>query len=210
MTVTTTQGRFVVLEGGDASGKSTQSARLATELRSRGLSVLETFEPGAGPAGGEIRHLLLHGPEAITPEAEALLMAADRALHVAHVVVPALERGEWVVSDRYLPSSLVYQGIVRGLGVDAVDRVNALATGGLEPDVVIVLDVPDEVAVARAARHPDRLEREGATFQAAVRAGYRALAPVHGWVLVDGGGTADEVAARVFAAVEPLLPRGAR
>ncbi len=203
-------GRFLVLEGGDASGKSTQVARLATALRERGLTVLETFEPGAGAAGAEIRRLLLHGPEEITPQAEALLMAADRALHVAHEVRPALEHGDWVVSDRYLPSSLVYQGLVRGLGADAVERVNALATAGLEPDLVVVLDVDDDVAARRAAPEPDRLEREGAAFQSRVRAGYRELAAAYGWTVVDGAGTPDEVGARVLDAVAPLLAEVAR
>ena len=130
----------------------------------------ETFEPGAGATGAVIRELLLHGPESIEPTAEALLMAADRAQHVAAEIEPALARGEWVVCDRYVPSSLVYQGVVRGLGVDLVEQLSAVATQGLEPDLVLVLDVSDDVAAARQGGEPDRLEREGAEFHAAVRA----------------------------------------
>ena len=120
-------GRFVVLEGGDGSGKSTQSRRLAAWLREQGVEVVETFEPGATDAGAAIRELLLHRPDPIDPVAEALLMAADRAQHVATVIRPALARGAWVMSDRFLPSSLVYQGVVRGLGVDAVAELNRMA-----------------------------------------------------------------------------------
>jgi dTMP kinase len=203
--MTATRGRFGVVEGGDGSGKSTQVARLVAALRARGLTVVQTFEPGATAAGAVIRELLLHGPDTITPEAEALLMAADRALHVAGEISPALGRGDWVVCDRYVASSLVYQGIVRGLGADVVERINDVATAGLTPDLVVVLDVPDEVAAARAGDDPDRLEREGAAFHSAVRDGYRTLARQRGWALVDGDGTVDDVAARVGAAVEPLL-----
>ncbi len=200
-----TRGRFVVLEGGDGSGKSTQAADLAAHLRARGLGVHETFEPGAGAAGAVIRDLLLHGPEMIAPLAEALLMAADRAQHVAVEIEPALAAGEWVVCDRYVPSSLVYQGVVRDLGVDVVEGLSEVATGGLAPDLVIVLDVADDVAAARQGAEPDRLEREGAGFHAAVRRAYRELAPARGWVVVDANGSIDDVAGAVRAAVEPLL-----
>lgn len=200
-----TRGKFVVLEGGDGSGKSTQVARLAESLRAAGLAVHETFEPGAGAAGAVIRELLLHGPEAIAPVAEALLMAADRAQHVATEIAPALLRGEWVVCDRYVPSSLVYQGVVRELGVERVEQLNAVATGGLEPDLVIVLDVSDDVAATRRDAGTDRLEREGDQFHVAVRRAYRDLAAVRSWVVVDADGPVDDVADAVRAAVEPLL-----
>jgi dTMP kinase len=195
----------VVFEGGDGSGKSTQAGRFAAFLRARGVDVCETFEPGAGATGAVIRDLLLHGPEAVTPIAEALLMAADRAQHVATVVEPALARGEWVVCDRYVPSSLVYQGVVRGLGVEPVERLSDVATRGLVPDVVVVLDVPDAVAAARQGEDPDRMEREGEVFHAAVRRAYRELADAHGWTVVDGDGSVDDVAGRVRDAVAPLL-----
>ena len=200
-----TRGSFVVLEGGDGSGKSTQAGRLAMALRSRGLVVRETFEPGATAAGAVIRELLLHGDAPVSPMAEALLMAADRAQHVAEVLRPALDRGEWVVSDRFLPSSLVYQGVVRGLGVDAVRAINEPAVDGVVPDVVIVIDVPDHVASARRDGTPDRLEGEGAEFHAAVAAAYRTIAAAEGWVVVDGDADADAVAARVLTVVEAQL-----
>jgi dTMP kinase len=200
-----TRGRFVVLEGGDGSGKSTQSARLAGWLREQGRTVLETFEPGAGPTGAVLRELLLHGPETVTPVAEALLMAADRAQHVANEIAPALARGDWVVCDRYVPSSLVYQGVVRGIGVEVVEQLSVVATAGLAPDVVVFLDVSDAVADRRRAGESDRLEREGGEFHASVRAAYRDLAPARGWVVVDADGDVDLVAARVRDVVAPLL-----
>jgi dTMP kinase len=200
-----TRGRFVVLEGGDGSGKSTQSARLAAWLRAEGRTVVETFEPGSGPTGAVLRELLLHGPEPVAPVTEALLMAADRAQHVAGEIEPALARGDWVVCDRYVPSSLVYQGVVRGLGVDVVEQLSAVATAGLAPDVVVLLDVSDAVADARRADESDRLEREGSAFHASVRAAYRELAPARGWVVVDADGDVDTVAGRVRDVVAPLL-----
>jgi dTMP kinase len=199
-------GRFVVLEGGDGSGKSTQAARLAERLRARGLTVCETFEPGATGAGAVVRELLLHGRETVAPATETLLMAADRAQHVAEQIAPALARGEWVVCDRYLPSSLVYQGVVRDVGVDVVEEVNRAALlQHVEPDLVIVLDVADEVAAGRAGDEPDRMEAEGEAFQSAVRAAYRSLATARGWVVVDGAPDVDTVADAVWAHVARLL-----
>ena len=198
-------GRFVVLEGGDGSGKSTQSRRLAAWLREQGVEVVETFEPGATDAGAAIRELLLHRPDPIDPVAEALLMAADRAQHVATVIRPALARGAWVLSDRFLPSSLVYQGVVRGLGVDAVAELNRLAVGDVTPDLVVLLDVADAVAEARRGSVSDRLEAEGAAFHASVRAAYRDLAPARGWVVVDANADLDDVTSALRDAVAPLL-----
>jgi dTMP kinase len=210
VTRTVTRGRFVVLEGGDGSGKSTQSALLASWLRDHRCTVVETFEPGAGATGAVLRELLLHGPEPVTPIAEALLMAADRAQHVASEIEPALARGDWVVCDRYVPSSLVYQGVVRGLGVDVVEELSAVATAGLAPDVVLVLDVSDAIADARRSHtsrvaEDDRLEREGGEFHASVRAAYRELASARGWVVIDADGDVDHVAECVRDAVAPLL-----
>jgi dTMP kinase len=195
----------VVLEGGDGSGKSTQAARLAAWLREQGITVLETFEPGAGAVGAVLRDVLLHGPAPVTPITEALLMAADRAEHVATEIQPALGRGEWVVCDRYVPSSLVYQGAVRGVGVDVVEQLSRVATGGLEPDIVVLLDVSDAVGDLRRADESDRLEREGSAFHSSVRAAYRDLAPTRGWVVVDADGDVDDVAERVRAVIAPLL-----
>jgi dTMP kinase len=200
-----TPGHFVVLEGGDASGKSTQARRLAWRLGAAGRTVIETFEPGDTELGRAIREQLLDGPERIDPVAEALLLAADRAQQVAEVIRPALERGEDVVGDRYVPSSLAYQGVGRGLGGEVVEQINQVATGGLEPDVVVVLDVTDAVAAARRPGPGDRLERAGAEFHAAVRQAYRDLAAERGWTVVDGTGTEDQVHERVWKAVAGVL-----
>jgi dTMP kinase len=196
---------FIVLEGGDASGKSTQARRLADRLRSRGRDVVETFEPGATPAGAAIRALLLDGDGPIGPMTEALLLAADRAQEVADVIRPTLARGAYVVSDRFVPSSLAYQGVGRGLGVDEVETLNRWATGGLEPDLVLVLDVDDAVAASRRAGPGDRLERAGAEFHAAVRDAYRTLGADRGWVVLDGTDDAEIVSERVWDVVRERL-----
>lgn len=195
---------FVVLEGGEASGKSTQARLLAQRWRAEGRRVELTFEPGATALGKDLRRLLLDTVGPIDPLAETLLLAADRAEHVARVVRPALEAGVDVVCDRYVPSSLVYQGLVRGVGVDLVERVNA---GFPVPDLVVVLDVSDDVAAARRSEPSDRIEREGDAFHARVRDGYRRLARERGWVVVDGDGSPDEVAARLSAVVAERLSR---
>ena len=194
-------GRFLVLEGGDATGKSTQVERLAARLRERGLEVVTTFEPGATPLGRRLRALLLDDHEPVDPVAEALLMAADRAQHVAEVVRPTLARGAWLVSDRFLPSSLTYQGVGRGLGVQEVGVLNVLATAGIEPNLVVVLDLSLDVARQRLGEHRDRLEAEDEAFALAVHEAYRDLASSHGWVLVNADGTPDEVADAIWAVV---------
>jgi dTMP kinase len=198
-------GVFIVLEGGDASGKSTQAQLLADRLRSRGRDVVETFEPGATQTGAAVRALLLDGDEPIDPTTEALLLAADRAQEVVDVIRPALARGADVVSDRYVPSSLAYQGVARGLGVEKVEKLNRWATGGLEPDVIVVLDVDDAVATSRRDAPGDRLERAGAEFHATVRDAYRALGAARGWVVLDGNSDADTVAELVWGAVRDRL-----
>src|SRR6266487_4560490 len=198
-------GLFIVLEGGDASGKSTQARLLADRLRSRGRDVVETFEPGATQAGAAIRALLLDSDGPIDPMTEALLLAADRAQEVTDVIRPALARGADVVSDRFVPSSLAYQGVGRRLGVEEVERLNRWATGGLEPDVIVVLDVDDTVATSRREAPGDRLERAGAEFHAAVREAYRTLGADRGWVVIDGNDDAELVSERVWAVVRERL-----
>jgi len=206
--------RFVVLEGGDATGKSTQVQRLAARLRAVGHDVVETFEPGATELGAQLRSLLLHSEHPVDPVAEALLMAADRAEHVAEVVRPALQRGAWVVSDRFVPSSLAYQGVGRGLGVAEVEQLNELASAGLVADLVVVLDLtPDDARARMAAVRDgavvgrDRLEREDDAFALAVHEAYRDLAQSRGWALVDAAGPVDAVEAAVWSVVvERLAP----
>ena len=197
-------GRFIVLEGGDASGKSTQVARLVARLQRLGKDVIETFEPGATRAGQRIRSLLLDGDEPLVPAAEALLMAADRAQHVAEVVRPALAKGTWVVSDRYVPSTLAYQGAGRALDPQMLERVSEWATDGLVADLVLVLDVPDEVAAARRSAS-DRMEREAEEFHSRVRDAYRRLARLRDWTVIDGSGDVDSVEEKLWSVVSERL-----
>lgn len=199
-----TSGVFVVLEGGDGSGKSTQAARLVARLRELGREVMVTREPGATEVGAAIRSLVLGGGD-LDPRTEALLIAADRAEHVAEVIRPALERGAVVVSDRFVPSSLAYQGVARGLGIDEIARLSDWATGGLQPDLVIVLDVAPAEAAARRAGPEDRMEREPDSFRAQVNQAYRDLSGRFGWTLLDGSAPEDVVAEHVWAAVAPLI-----
>ena len=197
-------GRFVVLEGGDGSGKSTQRDLLVAWLQAAGIDAVATLEPGGTALGGSLRKLLLDG-ESIAPRAEALLMAADRAQHIADVIRPALARGAWVVSDRHVPSSLVYQGLVRGLGVDEVEALSVFSADGLVPDLVVVLDVDDTTAEQRRSPSADRMEREGGAFHEQVRSAYRQLAAANGWTVVDGGAAPEVVAERIRAVVRPLV-----
>ena len=198
--------RFIAFEGGEASGKSTQAARLA-----EALSAVLTREPGGTPAGRRIRELLLDPATGdLDPRAEALLMAADRAQHVAEVVRPALEAGRHVVTDRFVDSSLAYQGHARGLDVDEVRRLSVWATRDLRPDLIVLLDVPVEVAAERLARlgdGPDRLEGEGVEFHRRVLEGFRSLAAAEPdrWIVVDGTAEPDAVAAVVAEAVRSRL-----
>ena len=196
--------RFIVFEGGESSGKSTQAQRLA-----RRLDAVHTREPGGTAIGARLRSLLLDvRTEGLDDRAEALLMAADRAQHVAEIVRPALVAGRHVVSDRYIGSSLAYQGHGRGLDVAELRRLSAWAAGGLWPDLIVLLDVPLEVAARRRLEAPDRLESAGAQFHDRVARGYRALASAdpNRWVVIDGAGPADEVEAAVWAAVTTHLP----
>jgi dTMP kinase len=198
------RGRLIALEGIDGCGKSTQARRLADRL-----GALLTFEPGATELGASLRRLLLDGEEGpVSERAEALLMAADRAEHVAEVVAPALEAGTWVVTDRYAASTLAYQGYGRGLDPAGLERLVQWATGGVLPDVTVLIDVPVAVAAARRRGLPDRLERQGDAFQQRVADGYRRLAAeAHmPWVVVDGSGTVEEVEAAVWSGVTAAGP----
>lgn len=205
------RGTLVVLEGGEASGKSTQARLLAERL-----DAVLTREPGGTALGERVRVLLLDpavGP--FDARTEALLVAAARAEHVVEVLEPALEAGRTVVSDRFTASSLAYQGYGRGLDVSHVECLNRWATAGLAPDLVILLDVPGDEArsrLRRSGRTLDRLESEEAEFHERVAAGFRALARVETsrWVIVDGVGTVEEVAARVWAAYQTCEKGGER
>ena len=189
---------------GDGSGKSTQ-ARLLAEA----LEALLTREPGGTPIGEAIRAVVLDPAfEELAGRTEALLMAASRAQHVDEVIIPALERGQHVISDRFVASSLAYQGIGRGLGIEAVADINRFATAGLEPDLVVLLDVRTDAARERLGDELDRIEAAGTDLAAAVVATYRELAaadPEH-WIVIAAEGTIDEVHAAVLAAVSERLP----
>jgi len=196
-------GRLIVFEGGEASGKSTQAARLADRL-----GAVLTREPGGTAIGEGLRALLLDSVTArLDPRAEALLMAADRAQHVAEVIVPALDAGRHVVSDRFAASSLAYQGHGRGLDLDEVWRLSAFATSGLEADLVILLDVTPNVAEERVARAPDRIETAGEGFHQRVRSGYLELAKAEPdrWVVIDGSQSLEDVTRAVATAVDQHL-----
>jgi dTMP kinase len=203
------RGRFVTLEGGEGAGKSTQVRRLAEALRGRGLDVVETREPGGSPGAEAIRRLLLEGDEERwTPEAEALLFAAARADHVARTIRPALERGAWVLCDRFLDSSLAYQGAAGGVGAEAIRQLHAIASHGFLPDRTLLLELPAALAADRASGRggPDRIEARGETYHRGVAAAFAALAEAEPdrFRRIDASGDAGEVTARLLAALEDL------
>jgi dTMP kinase len=190
---------FISFEGLDGCGKTTQAAMLAAALELEGRTVVRVREPGGTPIGERIRELLLDGDSVIGGAAEALLYAAARAQLVDQVILPALARGEVVVADRFIDSSLAYQGVARGLGLEQVLQANELATGGLMPDITLLLELPAELAAERRGDSPDRIESEGAGFLAAVAAGFAAAAArfterIH---VVDASGPPRAVLARV-------------
>ncbi len=196
-------GRFLAFEGIDGSGKSTQAARVA-----KGLGARLTFEPGDTVLGAALRELLLHDfTSNPTSVAEALLMAADRAQHVETVIVPELQAGRHVVTDRFNGSTLAYQGFGRGLDLAVLREVLGFATGGLEPDLTIVVDGDLETARARSSgAKADRLEQLDPSFHARVREGFLQLADsTPSWVVIDGGQNLDEVAAATNAAIAQHL-----
>jgi len=206
-------GIFITFEGGDGAGKSTQAELLGEWLEARGHEVVRTREPGGTRLGAELRTLLLHGGDdvgAVEPRAEALLYAADRAQHVAKIVRPALERDAIVVQDRYIDSSLAYQGAGRVLDVDEVRRLSEWATGGLWPDLTVLLDLDPDVAADRLRGRgatADRLESEAAGFHRAVREGFLALAAADAdrYLVLDAARPVDELHARVLTRVAPLV-----
>lgn len=206
----TAPGLFITLEGGDGSGKTTQASLLRDWLESEGRVVVRTREPGGTEVGVLIRDIVLHHRGEVSPRAEALLYAADRAHHIATVVRPALERGEVIIQDRYLDSSVAYQGAGRVLGRHEIRELSLWATEGLLPDVTVLLDLDPATARARldAADKPfDRLEAERDEFHARVRAEYLALAAAEPerFLVLDASRPADEIAEAVRARVTALL-----
>jgi dTMP kinase len=197
---------FLTFEGVDWSGKSTQAALLAEWLVEEGRQVLLTREPGGTPVAEAVREVVLHGHD-MTPWAEAALYAAARADHVEHAIRPALGRGEDVVCDRYIDSSVAYQGIGRGLGEERVRDLNLLVTRGLLPDRTFLVLLDPEEARRRGAGEPDRIEREGDDFWRRVDDGFRSLAAAFPERIVplDGSRSPDEIAEEVREHVRQLL-----
>ena len=207
----TTRGRFITLEGGEGAGKSTQVKALAEVLRSRGIDVLVTREPGGSEGAEKIRELLLTGDdERWGAQAEALLFAAARADHVEKTVRPALEEGRWVLSDRFVDSSLAYQGGARELGIEAVRAVNAFGIGDCFPDRTLILALAEGGARARARdnEESDRIGRRPEGYHQRVDLAFRLIAAEEpGRVrLVDASGTPREVTERLLEAIADLLP----
>ncbi|MER5531834.1 dTMP kinase, partial [Streptomyces sp. NPDC002677] len=205
----TTNGFFIALEGGDGAGKSTQAEALAEWIRAKGHEVVLTREPGATPVGKRLRSILLDVSSAgLSHRAEALLYAADRAEHVDTVVRPALERGAVVISDRYIDSSVAYQGAGRDLSPTEVARINRWATDGLVPHLTVLLDVEPETARERFTEAPDRLESEPAEFHARVRAGFLTLAASDPgrYLVVDAGQEPESVTTVIRARLDTVLP----
>lgn len=200
------QGRFVVLEGGEGTGKSTLTARLADRLRGRGLAVVTAREPGGTAVGEGVRVLLR---DRLDPWAEAFLFLAARAQLTTEVIRPALAQGAWVVCDRFAASTLAYQGYGRGLDVAALRLLNGIATGNLEPDLTILLDLDPEEGRRRKGPTPDDLRTgsEELAFHRRVREGYLRLAegaPPGRWAVIDARKPLERVEAEAWAAIERL------
>lgn len=202
-------GLFIALEGGDGAGKSTQATLLCRALEDSGCTVVRTREPGGTPIGEKLRSLVLeHGHGDIDARTEALMFAASRAAHVQQVIVPALERGDVVVCDRYIDSSVAYQGAGRDLGAQAVLDVNLWATDGLRPDLTVLLDVDPAEGRSRrtaGAGAEDRLESEPDGFHASIRAAFLGLAQAEPgrYLVLSASGTPEEIHRAILGA----LPR---
>ena len=196
---------FITLEGGDGVGKTTQQALLSERLRQEGYACLCTREPGDTALGKRLRDLLLYG-DPLARVTELLLYAADRAEHVSKVIAPALAAGQVVVCDRFIDSTLAYQGYGRGLDLEKICQLNHLATGGLQPHLTLWLDLPPEVGLVKSGL-ADRLEQERLEFHRRVHQGFQALAAAEPQriVRIDAEGSPAEVAARIWSAVECRL-----
>ena len=205
------RGKFISLEGGEGVGKSTQLGALSEALEGRGIDALVTREPGGSPGAEAIRELLLRGEDdRWGPRAEALLFAAARADHVERTIRPALEAGQWVLSDRFVDSSLAYQGGALGLGIETVREINAFALDGWFPDRTLVLTLDDgaERARARDTNGTDRIGGRSAEFHHKVETAFRLIAieEPERVVLVDASGSVDEVTERLLDTIADLLP----
>ena len=212
---TTSRGIFITFEGPDGSGKSTQARILANRLRRDCFSVLESVEPGGTPIGQQIRRILLDSAnQELRPTAELLLMFAARAQNVDQWILPALSDGKVVISDRFTDSSLAYQGAGRGLGSEVVLELDRIACRGLIPDLTLCIDIDSETGLARArdrnrngAGHESRIDEQALEFHQKVRVAYHDIARrvPQRFRLIDGGGTPDEIAAKVWTEVSKSL-----
>jgi len=201
------RGCFIAFEGGEAAGKSTQEALLAARLVEAGREVVRTREPGGTPAGEAIREVVLNPRfTGLDARAEALLFAASRGDHAAQVIRPALRRGAIVVCDRYVDSSIAYQGVGRGLGIERIRELSMWATHSLVPDLTVLLDIDPAIGLSRVT-NPDRLESESLDYHRAVRQAYLdiACAEPHRYLVLDGAGAREEVADRIWERVRSVL-----
>jgi len=206
-------GKLISFEGSEGSGKSTQITRLAAHLQKMGREVVSVREPGGTEIGEQIRNIIVHNSrgDEMCPETELLLFAAARAQLVREIIAPALVAGKIVLSDRFLDSSTVYQGIGRNLAPDPVQQINRFAVGNVMPDLTLVIDVPTEVSLSRirqrASDIPDRMERENIDFYHKVREGYLLLAKgmPERLAVIDGDTTEDAIEKKIWAVVKPRL-----
>lgn len=206
------RSKFITLEGGEGTGKSTQARRLAATLQTRGVSVVLTREPGGSSGAEEIRKLLVEGPpERWSALSETLLFLAARADHVTKLILPELQQGAWVVCDRFSDSTLAYQGVARGLGQETVRKLQTIALEGFKPDLTIILDMPAESSLqrahARGSGHGTRFERFGTEFHQNLRKAFRDIAAQEPerCSIVDGDRAPDVVAAQIWQIVEERL-----
>ncbi|GIV06050.1 MAG: thymidylate kinase [Fimbriimonadales bacterium] len=196
---------FITFEGVEGAGKTTLARRLVEWLSGQGVPVLLTREPGGSELGKHLRPLILHQP--LDAYAELFLLLADRRQHTLQVIEPALQQGTWVVSDRYADSTLVYQGYGRGLSLELVRQLNAIATNGLQPDLTVLIDLPVEDALARA-NDPNRFEAETIEFHQRIRTGYlqeAAIAPER-YAILDGQATPETILERLQAIIRERFP----
>ena len=209
--------QFITFEGGEGSGKTTQIKLTADWLRERGIPILSTVEPGGTPLGRKIREILLNrGSWAIGAEAELLLFAAARAQHVREAILPALERGQWVLCDRFADATMAYQGFGRGLDADFIRTLNAFSAQALKPEMTLLFDLPVESGLARAKKRAsgvrpeaaeDRFEQEERAFHGRIREGYLSLAAAEPerFRIIDGAGSVETVHREVCCCLEALL-----
>ena len=198
------KGKFIVFEGIDRSGKTTQAKILAEKLKKYGRDVLFTFEPGDSPLGRKIREILLNSDEFIPPLAETFLFEADRNIHIEKVIKPALEQGIWVISDRYTYSTIAYQSGGKGVPLEIVEKLNNIATEKLNPDLVFLIDISPDEAMRRKGI-PDRMEKEGEEFLEKVRNTYLQLARNNkNFVVIDGTLTVEKISEIIWKRISGL------